>query len=74
MIDGILLTKFDTIDDKVHNKTLIEGFIIISVISVLCMSFVNECLGRGFVGWSSFVDGLHIGSTGYVRGLWPVLH
>lgn len=65
LIDGILLTKFDTIDDKV--RLILITFAFFFVFEKL----VNICF---CVGWSCTFDGLHIRSACDVCRVWTVLY
>lgn len=69
LIDGILLTKFDTIDDKVRSCTLV--CVISSGISLCCIPILAP---KYRAGWSSAFHGLHIWCSSHVRWLWSVLY
>lgn len=71
LIDGILLTKFDTIDDKVRTSTLVR--VVPNSIS-LCGILIQAQKKKKRAGWSSAFHGLHIWSSSHVRWLWSVLH
>lgn len=65
LIDGIVLTKFDTIDDKVINDT-----------SSLYNYFISykSNLGIFLIGWCGNFNDVHHRSTDRIRWNWPNLY
>lgn len=82
MIDGILLTKFDTIDDKVGNPHELEGILKSNNFDFCILNYIDHDLAYWggitgiviIVGWSSTVNGVYIRSTGDVRWMWAVIY
>jgi len=66
-IDGMLITKWDTVDDKVSGCAVFADIFYELVI----FNFINHFL---IVGWSSIVDDLCHWAADFLCWLWPDVH
>ena len=65
-IDGMLITKWDTVDDKVSHSGILVDILLSGSELVQLIIFI--------VGWSSVVDDLCHWAADFLCWLWPDVH